>query len=307
MEIINSFETQATNVESDGEIVKNDGTKVPIYSINSFHTLTQFVGYAKYKNRFNGNVYLRGQTSLHSGKLIPSIFRPTDSSSGVNCSERFSKYKGKKNNILKSTTAFNKINDYAIEPILQHYGIKTSWLDVVDNLWVALWFGLHKFDSIVLEDHEHVHITDDSSNPHAYIFLLSVDAQQEMTKKAKGGIDKFPGIYCGENTRLVDLRKAVQSYYLRPHAQHALMVYKNQISAKKALDIADVDYSDFIVGIAKIKTSIGLSWIGQNGLLSIQSLFPPTYYDHGYRRLLEHYKVDADAIPAYGSIQLISY
>jgi len=31
--------------------------------------------------------------------------------------------------------------DYTFEPLLQHYGIRTRWLDLVDNFWTALWFG----------------------------------------------------------------------------------------------------------------------------------------------------------------------
>lgn len=307
MEIINSFERQATGVISDGEITKRDGNIVPIYLIDSFHVLTQFVGYAKFKNRFYGNVYFRGQTSLHSGKLIPSLFRPSLNSTTVNYSERFNTYNTKREKALSSNKAFNNIEPYAIEPLLQHYGIKTTWLDIVDNLWVALWFGLHKFSSITIEDHEHVHITEDSSEQYAYLFLLAVDAQQERQKYKPDGYCQIPGVYSGKETNLVDLRKAVQSYYLRPHAQHALMILKKQILTKTPLSESDVDYSDFIVGIAKIRRERGLAWIGNSGLLSIQSLFPPAYFDNGYRSLLEHYKVASDAIPTYGSIQFISY
>lgn len=306
MEIINSFESQANGVAHDGDITKGDGTVVPIYLIDSFHALTQFVGYAKFKNRFYGNVYFRGQTSLYDGKLIPSIFRPSLNSTSVNYSERFNTYNVKKKKTL-SKNAFNSIEQYAIEPLLQHYGIKTTWLDIVDNLWIALWFGLHGFSSIILEDHEHVYITEDSPDQYAYLFLLAVDALHERERYSPSGPQRIPGVYCGEETNLVDLRKAVPSYYLRPHAQHALMVQKRRILTKMPLAEGDVDYSDFIVGIAKIEKERGLAWIGHNGLLSIQSLFPPAYFDSGYKHLLKNYKVGSDAIPAYGSIQFISY
>lgn len=36
----------------------------------------------------------------------------------------------------------------------------------------------------------------------------------------------------------------------------------------------DVDYSDLIVGIARIPVKIGLDWIDNNKLLSVGSLFP---------------------------------
>lgn len=309
MRVINSFEHQVKGVTIDEVIDTSNGEHVPVYKIDSFHVLTQFVGYAKYVNREQANVYLRGQTKLYGGRLIPSIFRPSDGKSSVSYSERLPKYRQRVHTALTDNPAFNSIDSDAIVPLLQHYGIKTSWLDIVDNLWVALWFGLHRFDAITLQDHEHIHISEVPQTDYAYLFLLAVDAQNELTRRTKKCEIKVPGIYIGEKTCLVGLRKAVPSYYLRPHAQHGLMIHKNSILDTKGRPLikSDVDYSEFIVGVAKIQASMGLSWIGQNGLLSIQSLFPPTFYDNGYCKLIQNYKVDADAIPTYGSIQMISY
>ena len=47
----------------------------------------------------------------------------------------------------------------------------------------------------------------------------------------------------------------------------------------------DVDYSDLIVGIARIPVKIGLDWIGNNKLLSVGSLFPSAFFDYGYEEL----------------------
>ena len=96
---------------------------------------------------------MRGQTGLYDGHLIPSIYRPLSGSGSVNYSERTPKYIEKVHQALSKSKAFDSIDSHAIVPLLQHYGIKRSWLDVVDNLWVALWFGLHKFHSIILQNH----------------------------------------------------------------------------------------------------------------------------------------------------------
>ena len=71
-----------------------------------------------------------------------------------------------------------------------------------------------------------------------------------------------------------------------------------------------MDYTDRIIGIAKIRVKDGLKWIGQTGLLSVQSLFPPPYYDTGYANLLNEYKKPSnnqintvDYIKLFGSIQ----
>lgn len=35
-----------------------------------------------------------------------------------------------------------------MEALLQHYGYSTHFIDVVDNHWIALWFGLNKIQEI---------------------------------------------------------------------------------------------------------------------------------------------------------------
>ena len=66
------------------------------------------------------------------------------------------------------------------------------------------------------------------------------------------------------------------------------------------------DYSNLIVGIAKIPVEVIWEWIGHSGLLSVQSLFPSPYYDSGYKKLLDKVKRNSDIIETYGSIQYIS-
>lgn len=184
-----------------------------------------------------------------------------------------------------------------IIPLLQHYGVRTHWLDVVDNTWVALWFALHRTKATVVDGREYIHIFEHNASDYGYIVLVDSDAKIEDSY--------FSGIYRGETTVMVDLRKAVPSYFLRPHAQHALMIRKQ---STKCEDCAD--YTDKIIGIAKISVADGLKWIGQTGLMSVQSLFPPPYYDTGYASLLNEYhnqKDDANFIKHFGSIQNISY
>lgn len=291
--IIDLFEHEVGVTKPTDYYRLKSGVQIPIYEITSFHLLTQFVGFGKYMNRENGNVYMRGQGDLYRRPgetcdlLIPSVLRATGPSR-----KRISKYQ---EHLYKSASLCKNLKGLEknkLQPLLQHYGIKTAWLDIVDNLWVALWFGLHTFDSIILDGHEHVHITEKQDNEYAYVLLILSDATNECS----------PGVFLGDNTRVTDLRKACQSIYLRPHAQHALMIRMNKEVA--------YDYSELIVGIAKIPVKNGFDWIGKNGLLSIQSLFPPTYYDYGFRDLLHEYKAineSKDFIQQFGSIQYISY
>lgn len=308
--IINDFHTQRGVFHPDEYYVHTDDKTnkrimIPIYEIDSFHLLTQFVGYTKYKNRESGDVYLRGQTSLfEKNKIItseqetlyetgmkPSCFRTTCS----NIKVRIEKLKTVIKDLLCDCKDLSQNEDDRLFPLLQHYGIKTYWLDVVDNVWVALWFASHDIRTTIVDERELIHIVK-TNNSFSYLFLLVSDAIDNNAKKSG---EDYPGIYTGHKTILNDLRRSTPSVYLRPHAQHALMLRK----IPKGLCN---DYSDLIVGIAKIPVRVTLEWIGHSGLLSAQSLFPSPYYDSGYNNLLDKVKKDPGIINTYGSIQYIT-
>jgi hypothetical protein len=46
--------------------------------------------------------------------------------------------------IVDAMPIFQQIKLFSHEPLLQHYGLATTWIDLVDNIWVALWFACHK-------------------------------------------------------------------------------------------------------------------------------------------------------------------
>lgn len=303
---LTDFEKKTSDPVTVEYIMTPSGT-IPVYEIKSFHSLTQLIGFGKYMNKASCNVYLRGQTSLYDGYLSPSALRPkkikeTDDFEPMNYEKRISEYKSHIHESLMQTRSFQNWNKYTIEPLLQHYGVRTYWIDIVDNVWVALWFSLHNTTSTVVDSREYVHITDNSLDQYGYIFLMGSDAIRENENQ--------PGVYVGDTTVVVDLRKAVPSYFLRPHAQHGLMLKKR---SNNPCDFAD--YTDKVIAIAKISVADGLKWIGQTGLLSVQSLFPPPFYDTGYANLMNEYKKAISCekistknyIQLYGSIQDITY
>jgi len=301
--IISDFDGQA-GISQPIDYFFYEKCGIPIFDINTFHLLTQFVGYAKYINRNNGNVYLRGQSSLYEKKcyemcgsyemrlldanLIPSTFRRDYAS----ISRALSQLGYEIGRMLTNHKTLCDMDPLIKLPLLQHYGIKTNWLDVVDNIWVALWFGLHNFSSIIVDRRELMHVSQRHEGK-IYLLLLLSDAATES----------IPGIYNGSFTILNDLRKSLPSYYLRPHAQHALMLRKKNANET-------VDYSDLIVGIATVSVATALDWIGRSGLLSVQSLFPSAFFDLGYRDLLEYVKIPSGVptnyIDVYGSIHNIT-
>lgn len=260
------------------------GEEINVYTIKTVHDLTQFIGFGKYINNKESNVFLRGQTDLYGGALIPSLYR------GRTKFDRITdEYNRKMNKLKNDVKSFSKYDRCVLEPLLQHYGVKTTYLDLVDNVWVALWFALFQARSEAINSHEYVYYSK-NINPYSYILLVATDAI---------GVSEKSGVYEGDTTRLVDLRKALPSYFLRPHAQHAYMIKKK--------DIAITDYSDLIIGIAKIPTELGLKWIGTSEFLSLSSLFPASYFDSGYKILLKKYpEYDQGLIKQYGSIQILT-
>ena len=285
MQTVYNFERKTPSNITWDEMALNCGKNIRIYTIESIHDLTQYIGFAKYINKGKYNVFLRGQPDLYDGKMIPSLYRGKKKLNTTT-----TKYGQRMNSLIKKCPVFSDYKRNIMEPMLQHYGVKTSYLDVVDNVWVALWFALHQAKTVCINSHEYVYYCD-NEKPDSFIVLLASDA---ITPSAKQD-----GVYCGTCTSLVDLRKAVPSYFLRPHAQHAYMLRKN--------DECPGDYSDLIVGIARIPTNIGIKWLGNNEFLSVRSLFPAPYFDSGYAKLLHDYPdSDQSTIRQYGSIQIIS-
>lgn len=281
---INNFEQKTpSDIKVETQIL-NCGDNINIYTIETVHDLIQFIGFGKYINNQLGNVYLRGQTDLYNGAMVPSLYRGKTKADSIT-----RKYNEKMNKVISSARIFQQYDRSVFEPLVQHYGIKTPYIDLVDNVWVALWFALHQAKVNVINSHEYVYYYE-STNEYSYIILLATDATKET--------DRF-GVYKGEYTALVDLRKALPSYFLRPHAQHAYMLRKNEPYP--------TDYSDLIVGVAKIPTNLGLKWLGNNDFLTVSSFFPASYFDSGYGIMLKRYPEEEQGIVnQYGSIQILT-
>lgn len=276
----------------DEEFKFKKGFSLPIYRISSYHTLVQYIGYAKYLNRNIGNVYLRGQHKMYDS-LIPSIFRNISNSGGFsNRNQHIGQFVAQCAQKMKFIADLDNI---VREPVLQHYGIGTRWIDLVDNVWVALWFGIHEWHTQIYA-REYKNVVPRKGGPNEYMYLLLV---------CSDGVNEdnhIPGLYKGKDTYTVDLRKAAPSIFLRPHAQHALLMRSRHLET-----VEDSDLADRIVGIAKISVDDCVEWIGTNGLTSARCLFPPANFDHGYGVLLEQTPHESNFVRDYGSIYTITY
>ena len=82
----------------------------------------------------------------------------------------------------------------------------------------------------------------------------------------------------------VDLRKALPSIYIRPHAQHALVIKKRVKHSDGSASYFDM--SKQVVGIIKVRIDIADNWVGNGYLMTERNIFPSPSLDQGYNTLL---------------------
>jgi hypothetical protein len=254
-----------------GEWIEDDY----VYHVSEPHLLTQAAGYLKFVLASDGPVFYRGQTRLYP-TLYPSLYRQIESTAGKNNLLRELVYYMK--DAEANSVFLNGTPTYAYEPIFQHYGIKTRWLDLVDNIWVALWFACHHV-YVTGRYNEYLHfkrrkVKTKTTNQYAYIILMKTGNLTPIKNK--------PGLYSSKECKMIDLRIAAPSLYLRPHAQHGILIRNKQND-----DYLSEDYTPLIVGVLRVNLEDALSWLGEGEMLSVHTLFPPPHFDFGYRNLLE--------------------
>lgn len=291
------------------------GQQVPLYELTTTGALNQLIGYAKYLNKDYGNVYYRGTDFMYDNirpsimrkrvrgeandlnNLINQIKKDTYLSSSLNLLETIKPHSIEDHRYNKKV---ERINKYIIEGMLQHYSGITRFADVVNNHWIALWMGLHNFkvqgegkryvsctkrsitiDSIIhslgINDVRHT-IVYDQSKLFVYVILLAMPYSNDS---------QMMGV--SETLELVevDLRKAIPSFYLRPHAQHALVIRKKD-NGEKSHDADYYDMASQAIGMLRVRIDIVDKWLGNGELVTTDNLFPSPSIDLGYNSLLKN-------------------
>lgn len=245
--------------------------------VTSPHLLTQISGYSKFISGAGRKfVSFRGQTQSF-GAMKPSLYRIKEHHTFSTIAERHERIKKYTLKVIQSGALIKNTPERAVEPLLQHYGMRTRWLDLVDNIWVALWFACYRavaagrLGEFVNFERRSMR---EGESATAYIMVMAFDRLQE--------VDKHPGFTSNGDYEVVDLRVAVPSLYLRPHAQHGLLFRRRKVE-----DINHTDYSDAIFGTIRVSLADALNWLGSGELLNAHTIFPPPTYDAGYRFLLE--------------------
>ncbi len=266
------------------------GHTVPTYEVSSVHSLNQLIGYAKFINKSFGDVYYRGECKLHDS-LLPSLFRGktniSSSASRLNTLIENIMSDSNMKKQLKLDTSDSISCQLKIEGLLQHYGIKTRFVDVVDNHWVALWMGLNRIQAYKqIQNYYHyeereIPLIDfvegakcNEVDLFQYILLIAVPGSSRRINN---------GIYDSKTFYKIDLRQALPSTYIRPHAQHGLVIRKR---SSEGGQVENYDLASNVVGIIKIRIDRVKKWIGTGELLTQDNLFPPPAFDNGYDVLL---------------------
>lgn len=274
-----------------GEHEFDVGNSVPIYEIDSMHAFTQLLGHAKFNNQHYGNVYYRGECKLHNS-LKPSLYRKCKKIEKT--TERLSALikKVSEDDGLKNTLKVGNCDDgvkkHIIEGVLQHYGIPTRFVDVVDNHWVALWMGNNKnerfkqVNSYYHYSKRNIPLVELARNEQIndedlfqYVLLMAIPFSNQ---------NKYSGVRYSEDFIEVDLRQSLPSVFLRPHVQHGLVIRKKIHNSPTS---NEYDMATTVIGIIKVRVDYVQKWIGNGELLSQNNLFPPPAYDYGYDLLLQ--------------------
>ena len=225
-------------------------------SIDRPTTLAAFFAFCN--GRSSGTtIYLRGTTKFHS-TAYPSLFRGLPRIGYMlEQDRRWRAYKY----VLKSLQNLKggRWHRKDLGAVLQHYGIKTPWLDVVRNLYSAVWFATHE-----LGHRGQCRIV-------------------QPTYRDCGWIS-FYRRRVASNDRLLELNDISahhSSTHLRPHTQHgaSLAMQSDEDKTPNTLQ----DFNRFCIAQVCIPNSE--EWKLSGHMVSTEFMFPSNDLDDSFRRL----------------------
>lgn len=173
------------------------------------------------------------------------------------------------------SNGYKNVPEYALEGLFQHYEGSTRWLDVVDNLQIALWMATR----------DYIRAADSSSPPVSLVGELEAENEPQSDVYVylfgfSNLRDVFPGLRATpRNSFLLDLREALPARFLRPHAQHsALIKHDPSLTGDRGED------KSLLYAILKVPYDVALSCCG-GALLTVSAIFPSVDDDRGFAQL----------------------
>ena len=208
-------------------------------------TLAAFLAYCSGQSA-NTRIFLRGCTKNYP-TTYPSLFRglPDDGPQDER-RWRWHAYKHVLTNLRELSGSRWRRKD--LGAVLQHYGIRTPWLDVVRNLYTAIWFATHDLSGSGLHG-----VAKPMRGDYCWISFY-----RRRAEAAK------------ETLRVGDLSARHSSTHLRPHAQHGTSL---------AMQADDVELphqcQDFRrFRIAQVRIPNGRKWKLSGHMYSSGFIFP---------------------------------
>ncbi len=213
-------------------------------------------------------VFLRGCTENHPTSL-PSLFRGKSRNGAAPCQgERIQIWDAYQTALislrkeLAPNSGKSRWRRRNLGAVLQHYGIKTPWLDVVRNLHTAIWFATHELD------------------PAQKIWL-------PIPRENHGWISFYRRRTPEGNSLMVgDLWGEQSSRHFRPHVQQGLSLAMQKDSAP--CPSKEQDFNHY--RIAQVRIPNRTKWMLCGSMFTPAFLFPPDNQDSSLRKL-SHTKV----------------
>lgn len=237
----------------------------PYLSIAHPAILATFMGYLKYQSRIadeKKEVFFRGQTDNYKN-IIPSLLRGNDFDKINTLSEAYENLKRQVQKLYKSTRFRNE----TIDNLLQHYGIKSKTLDLVDNIYVAIWFASNKWQQV--EGFSNLCTYKESNQKFGWIYFMLVDPpsiNQETSSPSFNG-------FC-------DLRKYHSSLSVRLHCQHGITYFRNNNGKWTEQNRC---FDDLVIATVRIPNSEEFKMKGT--IFTRDFLFPNSEIDNTYKLL----------------------
>jgi hypothetical protein len=201
---------------------------------------------AKNKGTERTITLIRGQARNHRG-MVPGLFRNTSDGANPqtlkNAEEKFIQ-------CFRDRIKLGRFKRDPLAALLQHYGFNTSWIDLVDNLWVAVWFASH-----IIEAGK----ANQRNSGTGWLYFLSAEHHSDYTT-------------------VVDVRNEHHGLSLRPHTQHGWSLRGRNETLR--------DLESQVVGV--VEFPISETWTLAGSLFSNGFLFPNKYLDNTLKALIKH-------------------
>lgn len=232
--------------------------------VTSYRALVRVVGYHWYRNQ--NSVLLRGQNSCY-GSLEASAFRARDAS-------RLRRHLDAFLDDFRARSGYDATPEQRLstEPLLQHYGIRTRWLDLVDSIPHALFFATHRLARSPFRPNTYTYLPSPGGQGLLYIVDVGALRSYAFARQRAAGLFRtdWGGLVC-------DLRRAKPGLALRPHAQHGWLVRAPALQPDLWHRTLTRVYFD---------VRLALSWLQGAGSLEREALLPHPSWDEMYRSLL---------------------